>query len=232
MKIIIALILAFVLCFGLSACGDPSVEATKDGESTTKGNNNSGILDLCKEWHSLSYYTSISFNTEDSCTFGETECKYDYDEEKGIISIYAMYTLNLNVVIDGDVLLLKMEDVTFVPLAAYEKYDEAYLDAYIENHWLLSVASDNLAPTLQKGDSAFFRPVGDPSKLSVGDVISYWTVIEGARVINIGQIVEITDSEGGIFGLIMKEDVESAISELSLMSPEVIGTLEQVIDAS
>ena len=124
MKKIIALTLALVLCLGLVACGDTSNEPTMNEESTTTESNNSGILDLGKEWHSLSSKISISFNTEDTCTFGGSECKYEYNKAKSIVSIYDMYTVNLNLVINGDTSLLKTQDITFVPLAAYEQYDK------------------------------------------------------------------------------------------------------------
>lgn len=227
MKKIILLILVLIICLGLVACGDTSGESANGNESTPKENDRSGILDLCKEWHSLSSRMSISFNTKGTCTFDGSECKYEYDKAKGIISIYDTYTVNLNVVIRGDATWLKTQDVAFVPLAAYEKYDEAYLEAYTDNLCVLSAVSDNLAPTLNKGESAFFKYVEDCGDLRVGDVVSYWTVINGEQVVNIGQILEVGANDGGVISFQVKEDVETVWG--AIQSPTVIGKLVQVI---
>jgi len=133
MKKIIALILALVLCFGLVACGEPDVDSSKDDESTTAGNNNSDKLDfLYQEWREVSRGIELSFDKDGGCVFKGTNCKYEYNESLGVVSIYAASTLNLNVTKDGDVYTLTVGDTTFVPYANYEEYHAAYIEKYIE----------------------------------------------------------------------------------------------------
>ena len=111
-----------------------------------------------------------------------------------------------------------------------QKYDEAYLEAYTDNLCVLSAVSYNLAPTLNKGESAYFKYVEDCGELRVGDVVSYWTVINGEQVVNIGQILEVGANDGGVISFQVKEDVETVWG--AIQSPTVIGKLVQVIGAS
>lgn len=53
-----------------------------------------------------------------------------------------------------------------------------------------SVQTDSMKPTLKKGDYIFIEEC-DPENLQVGDVISYFTIIDGTRVINTHRIVEV-----------------------------------------
>lgn len=53
-----------------------------------------------------------------------------------------------------------------------------------------SVQTDSMKPTLVKGDYIFIEDC-DPENLQVGDVISYFTIIDGTRVINTHRIVEV-----------------------------------------
>ena len=131
MKKILALTLALALCFGLCACGDPSGESPKDNESTPAGNNSSGKLDLCQEWRETSRGITISFDKDGGCVYNGTNCKYEYNESLGVISVYATYTINLNVTEDGDIYTLTAGSTTFVPSANYEEYHAAYMEEYI-----------------------------------------------------------------------------------------------------
>lgn len=53
-----------------------------------------------------------------------------------------------------------------------------------------SVQTNSMNPTLVKGDYIFVEEC-DPSSLQVGDIISYFTIIDGTRVINTHRIVEV-----------------------------------------
>ena len=55
-----------------------------------------------------------------------------------------------------------------------------------------SVQTDSMKPFFSKGDLVIDKAV-DPATLQVGDVITYWTVINGYRVLNTHRIVKITD---------------------------------------
>lgn len=53
-----------------------------------------------------------------------------------------------------------------------------------------SVQTNSMNPTLVKGDYIFVEEC-DPTNLQVGDIISYFTIIDGTRVINTHRIVEV-----------------------------------------
>ena len=55
-----------------------------------------------------------------------------------------------------------------------------------------AVQSDSMAPTFNKGDLIIDKAV-DAETLEVGDVITFWTVINGQKVLNTHRITQITD---------------------------------------
>lgn len=55
-----------------------------------------------------------------------------------------------------------------------------------------AVQSDSMAPTFYKGDLVIDRAV-DPATLREGDIITFWTIINGQKALNTHRIVEITD---------------------------------------
>ena len=55
-----------------------------------------------------------------------------------------------------------------------------------------AVQSDSMVPTFKKGDLIIDKSV-DPKTLQVGDVVTFWTIINGQRVLNTHRIVNITD---------------------------------------
>ena len=60
-----------------------------------------------------------------------------------------------------------------------------------------SVQTDSMKPTLRKGDYIFIEEC-DTEALAVGDVVTYFTMIEGQRVINTHRIVNVFNSNGMI----------------------------------
>ena len=56
-----------------------------------------------------------------------------------------------------------------------------------------AVQSDSMAPTFYEGDLVIDRAVTDPSTLQKGDIITFWTIINGQKVLNTHRIVEISD---------------------------------------
>ena len=56
-----------------------------------------------------------------------------------------------------------------------------------------AVQSDSMAPTFYKGDLVVDKAVKDPGALKEGDVITFWTIINGQKVLNTHRIIEITD---------------------------------------
>jgi len=58
-----------------------------------------------------------------------------------------------------------------------------------------SVQTNSMKPTLVKGDYIFIEEC-DAKNLQVGDIITYFTIIDGQRVINTHRIVEVIDQNG------------------------------------
>ena len=87
---------------------------------------------------------------------------------------------------------------------------------------VLSIQTESMYPTLLPGDLIFDVSVKDPSTLQEGDIITYWTVINGERVLNTHTIYEIFD--GGdyyIFGT--KGDNNTAADPLTVHESEIVG---------
>lgn len=86
----------------------------------------------------------------------------------------------------------------------------------------LSIQTDSMYPTLKAGDLAIDTPIRDFSKLRPQDVITYWTVIDGERVLNTHRIVNIYDG-GGYYIFETKGDNNTAIDPLTVHESEVVG---------
>ncbi len=84
------------------------------------------------------------------------------------------------------------------------------------------VLTNSMEPEFSAGDMIFSRTVKDASKLKVGDVISFWTVINGEKVINTHRIVEVLD--GGTFrSFTTKGDANPVNDTLTVHENSVIG---------
>ena len=63
---------------------------------------------------------------------------------------------------------------------------------------LYSVQTTSMEPTLMKGDLVISTAVKDPAELKHEDIITYWTVIDGERVLNTHRIIQISKVSGGL----------------------------------
>ena len=85
-----------------------------------------------------------------------------------------------------------------------------------------SIQTDSMAPFLDAGDLAIGRVIKDKSTLRTGDIITYWTVINGERVLNTHRIEAIYDGGGFlIFGT--KGDNNPSADPLTVHESEVVG---------
>ncbi len=85
-----------------------------------------------------------------------------------------------------------------------------------------SVQTDSMYPELNPGDLIIDKAVKDTSTLKVGDIITYWTVIEGERALNTHRIVEIYDG-GGYRFFATKGDNNTSSDPLTVHESEVVG---------
>ncbi len=85
-----------------------------------------------------------------------------------------------------------------------------------------SIQTDSMYPTLKPGDLIIDRAVKDVSTLEKGDIITYWTVINGERVLNTHKIDAIFDG-GGHLIFATKGDNSSFADEMTVHESEIVG---------
>lgn len=86
---------------------------------------------------------------------------------------------------------------------------------------MFSVQTDSMYPVLKPGDMIFDTAV-EPSELRKGDIITYWTVIEGERVLNTHNIFEIYDG-GGYLIFETKGEKNDSVDPLTVHESEIVG---------
>ena len=87
---------------------------------------------------------------------------------------------------------------------------------------MFSVQTDSMYPTLKPGDMIFDTAVDDPGELRVGDIITYWTVIDGERVLNTHTIHEIYNG-GGYLIFETKGMKNASVDPLTVHESEIVG---------
>lgn len=86
----------------------------------------------------------------------------------------------------------------------------------------LSIQTDSMYPTIASGDLIFDVRVDDTGELKAGDVITYWTVINGERVLNTHRIIQIYD--GGNYLIFQtKGDNVDIEDPLTVHESEIVG---------
>lgn len=85
-----------------------------------------------------------------------------------------------------------------------------------------SIQTDSMYPALNPGDLIISNAVKDASELEVGDIITYWTVINGERVLNTHRISEVYD--GGNYRIFATKGDNNMIADpLTVHESEVVG---------
>ena len=85
-----------------------------------------------------------------------------------------------------------------------------------------SIQTESMYPTLLPGDLIIDTAVKDTSELEVDDIITYWTIINGERVLNTHRITAIYDG-GGYLIFATRGDNNSAEDALTVHESEVVG---------
>ena len=87
---------------------------------------------------------------------------------------------------------------------------------------LMTVQSDSMYDTLMPGDLILDTPVKDTSTLRQGDIITYWTIINGERALNTHRIINIYD--GGTYLLFeTKGDNNTIADPMTVHESEIVG---------
>lgn len=82
--------------------------------------------------------------------------------------------------------------ITIIVFSSGRNNGVANLFGYIP----LTVESDSMKPTFSKNDLIICKEIDDLNKLKEGDVITFWTIIDGRRVKNTHRIVGVNNGEG------------------------------------
>ena len=85
-----------------------------------------------------------------------------------------------------------------------------------------TVQTDSMYPTLKPGDLIIDVAVKDYRELRVGDIITYWTIIEGQRVLNTHKIAGIYDGGDYLIFETMGEKVNQT-DVLTVHESEIVG---------
>lgn len=86
----------------------------------------------------------------------------------------------------------------------------------------LTVETDSMVPTFSSKDLIICTEIDDIYKLNENDVITYWTIIEGARVKNTHRIVHINEFEG-TRSFITRGDANSMDDDYTVYAGDLIG---------
>ena len=82
--------------------------------------------------------------------------------------------------------------ITIIVFSSGRNNGVANLFGYIP----MTVESDSMKPTFSKNDLIICKEIDDLNSLKEGDVITFWTVIDGVRVKNTHRIVGVNADEG------------------------------------
>ena len=91
-----------------------------------------------------------------------------------------------------------------------------------------SIQTESMYPTLKPGDLIIDTAVKDTSELEVGDIITYWTIINGERVLNTHRISAIYDG-GGYLIFATRGDNNSVEDALTVHESEIVGQFKMRI---
>ena len=87
---------------------------------------------------------------------------------------------------------------------------------------LLSIQTDSMYPALLSGDMIIDVAVKDPADLRPKDIITYWTVINGERVLNTHRIETIYNA-GNYLIFETKGDNNTSVDPLTVHESELVG---------
>lgn len=140
MKKAISLLLAFVLCLSLCACGDKnnSSNAQSNGENVitteiqneTTAVNKADVTFLCQEWRCVANGNTASFDEENFYINGNAY-PYVYDDETNTITVNVGVDAYLPVTNTDGVYCIDVEGEDYVPASEYERLHDEYVETQL-----------------------------------------------------------------------------------------------------
>lgn len=86
----------------------------------------------------------------------------------------------------------------------------------------LTVESDSMKPTFKKDDLIISKEIDDVKSLKKGDVITFWTIIDGQKVKNTHRIEQVLDENGSI-GFITRGDANDSDDSYTVYAGDIVG---------
>lgn len=223
MKKIIALVLALVLCLGLVACSD---SGTLVDNLTNPGNSSSAKNKILGEWTNFTYGFSVTFLNNGTGTDndgGSYTWKYDQD-----LKYYTIAVQTGKGVSTFDTLIQKTEHPAIAYITVHGERFYRMAKNELKDCKVFTVVSEDMAPTINDGDTVLCNAIKNPADLSVGDIIVYWTIVDGQRVQYASRIKDIYDSDGDLI-FETKDDNNENANPLPVNQSEVLGKFVQVL---
>ena len=88
---------------------------------------------------------------------------------------------------------------------------------------MYSVQTKSMEDTLMKGDLVISKAVKNPKDLKHKDIITYWTIIDGERVLNTHRIVGISEVSAGSLAFTTKGDNNTTADSQYVHQKDVVG---------
>ena len=86
----------------------------------------------------------------------------------------------------------------------------------------MTVLSDSMKPEFAEGDLILVKKPESGHEFQLGEIVSFYTIIEGQSVINTHRIVEIVDNDG-LRRYVTKGDANSTVDEKTIIDGDIIG---------
>lgn len=91
-----------------------------------------------------------------------------------------------------------------------------------DDQFSLKIYTDSMYPTFKAGDTIICERISDPGELRTGDIITFWVVINGERVLNTHRINNIYDG-GDCLIFETKGDANEQVDPLTVHEYELVG---------
>ena len=85
-----------------------------------------------------------------------------------------------------------------------------------------SIQSESMSPFFEKGDLVIDKRVKDTSEIKEGDIITFWTIIDGKKVLNTHRVIEIKDGKNFRY-FVTKGDNNTMEDSLTVHESEIVG---------
>lgn len=108
--------------------------------------------------------------------------------------------------------------VTILVFSSDKNNGTANLFGYIP----ITVQSDSMKPTFKKNDLIVCKEIDDVRSLKKGDVITFWTIIDGKKVKNTHRIVKVNDVNNSL-NFVTRGDANNSDDDLEVVSGDIIG---------